>query len=383
MFRQIGYWMLDMQNTVTHQHRASSIQTPATWRRSIGRRLLTWYSRHARDLPWRRTGDPYAIWVSEIMLQQTQVATVEGYFERFIDRFPDIRSLARADEQQVLRMWEGLGYYRRARLMHQAARVLVAEHGATFPRDIQTVRSLPGIGRYTAGAILSIAFDDRHPVLEANSIRLLTRLLAFVDDPETADSRRQLWAAASQLLPQKQVGHFNQATMELGSQVCTPRKPNCPACPLRELCATHSVGMQDRIPMAKQKTPYEAVREAVVVVRRSGKVLILRCPPGERWAGLWDFPRFTMRAQRPGAVERELQRKCLKMTGCEIIPRDRFTTIKHTVTRYRITLDCYHAHYLRGAGQRSPARPMQWIKPAEFEEIPLSVTGRKISRLLL
>src|SRR5687768_8168178 len=191
-----------------------------SWRTLLTRKLLAWFDRSARDLPWRRTSDLYAIWISEVMLQQTQVATVIAYFERFLHRFPDVGSLAAADEQQVLRLWEGLGYYRRARQLHAAARKIVAEHGGQFPRSYEAVRGLPGIGRYTAGAILSIGLDQRLPILEANTIRVLSRLIALRDDPRTTRSQAPLWQVAEEILPAADCGAFNQALMELGSEIC-------------------------------------------------------------------------------------------------------------------------------------------------------------------
>ena len=204
----------------------------SAWLRSFRRRLLAWFDQNARVLPWRRSRDPYAVWLSEIMLQQTQVATVIGYFDRFLARFPTIEALARADEHEVLRLWEGLGYYRRARQLHRAARIIVAEHGGRFPRDPSIVRRLPGIGRYTAGAILSIAFDAREPILEANTLRLLSRLLCYDGDPRSPDGQRLLWAMAEALLPRRGSGRLNQALMELGSEVCTARSPRCEQCPV-------------------------------------------------------------------------------------------------------------------------------------------------------
>ena len=216
--------------------------------------------------------------------------------------FPTIETLARADEHEVLRLWEGLGYYRRARQLHQAAKIIVAEHGGRFPRDPQVVRRLPGIGRYTAGAILSIAFDAREPILEANTLRLLSRLLAYAGDPRSTEGQRLLWAMAEILLPRRGAGRFNQALMELGSEVCTARSPRCDVCPLAVLCRANQQGRQQEIPPPKTKRPVEAVREAAVLVRRRGRVLLLRWPEGRRWAGLWDFPRFPIDAEQPAAI---------------------------------------------------------------------------------
>ena len=217
----------------------------AAWKKSFRRRLLCWYRRAARDLPWRRERNPYRIWISEVMLQQTQVATVRPYFHRFLREFPNIRTLAEADERSVLRLWEGLGYYRRAQQLHEAARIVVEQHDAQFPRDPQTLRSLPGIGRYTVGAVLSIAFDARLPVLEANTVRLLSRLLAYDQNPMRAAGQRLLWTFAEQLLPRQNVGTLNQALMELGSEICTPRTPKCDECPLVGLLPEGGVVLPD------------------------------------------------------------------------------------------------------------------------------------------
>ena len=202
----------------------------SAWLRTFRRKLRAWYDRHARDLPWRGTRDPYAIWLSEIMLQQTQVETVKPYFQRFLAALPTISALAQADEQQVLRLWEGLGYYRRARQLHQAARRIVVEHDGRFPTDPQSAQRLPGIGRYTAGAILSIAMDQRRPILEANTVRVFSRLLAYDGQTTSSAGQRLLWAAAEAVLPSRDVGRFNQALMELGSEVCRCRAPAYRTC---------------------------------------------------------------------------------------------------------------------------------------------------------
>ena len=220
-------------------------------KQSLRRRLLTWYAKHARDLPWRRSRDPYRVWISEIMLQQTQVATVRDYFTRFMETFPTVHELAAADETDVLRAWEGLGYYRRARQLHAAAKQLVAEHAGEFPSDPAELQALPGIGRYTAGAIASIAFDKRAPILEANTIRLFSRLIAYRGNPHSTAGQRVLWQVAEEILPQKRVAHFNQALMELGSLVCTPVAPKCDECPLATVCAAKAAGLQQEIPIAE------------------------------------------------------------------------------------------------------------------------------------
>jgi len=313
------------------------------------------------------------------MLQQTQVATVGPYFERFMAVFPTIQALAAGDEQQVLRLWEGLGYYRRARQLHRAARIIVEEHGGRFPDDADAVRRLPGIGRYTAGAILSIAFDQRQPILEANTTRLLARLLAYRGQPTGSEGQRLLWAAAEVVLPRKDVGHFNQAMMELGSEVCTARAPRCDGCPVAMLCRARREELQQEIPPPKPKPAYEAVREAAVVVRRRGRVLLVRCGDGGRWAGLWDFPRLRLESTRPAEVEQELIEGVRRLCGVTIRPGERLATIRHGVTRYRITLDCYEANYEDASPRSADAAETKWLRPAELDAYPLSTTGRKLA----
>jgi len=315
------------------------------------------------------------------MLQQTQVVTVIGYFERFLAAFPTVADLAAADEQQVLRLWEGLGYYRRARQLHAAAKVVVAEHGGVFPRDIQQIRALPGIGRYTAGAIASIAWDAREPILEANTVRVFSRLLGFRGDPARKDGQRLLWDFSASVLPMKQSGLFNQALMELGSEICYPRDPLCGRCPVGSLCPTKQQGLQSVIPPPKRKTAYEDRHEAAVIVRRGSCVVLRRCAPHERWAGLWDFPRFPVTAHRGEPLPEQLKTAAAVLTGLAIAPGRHVTTIKHGVTRFRITLDCYEAKYTGGRLQRGGG--VRWVEIDDLESYPLSVTGRKLSRLLL
>ncbi|MCA9270640.1 MAG: A/G-specific adenine glycosylase, partial [Planctomycetales bacterium] len=272
---------------MNNAHRSASpedddLLPDAVWRAALRKRLLAWYARNARDLPWRGSDDPYAVWISEIMLQQTQVETVKAYFTRFLAELPDVHALAAAPEEQVLRLWEGLGYYRRARQLHRAAQEIVALHDGRFPRDAAALVKLSGVGRYTAGAIASIAFDAREPIVEANTVRLYSRLLAYRDDPLKATGQRLLWTFAGQLLPTSGVGRFNQALMELGSLVCTPKSPRCAECPARSLCPAYAQNLQAEIPQPKAKTKYEDSLEAAIMIRRGKKFLLRRAPAGER-----------------------------------------------------------------------------------------------------
>jgi A/G-specific adenine glycosylase len=362
--------------------RASRQPLSTSWKVNFRRRILRWYERHARALPWRRSQDPYHVWVSEIMLQQTQVATVERYFARFVAALPTIQALAAADRQQVLRLWEGLGYYRRACQMHRAAREIMDKFGGEFPRDLQLVRALPGIGRYTAGAILSIAFGSREPILEANSRRLLIRVLGYHGDPSRADGQRWLWDTATQLVSRKHPGSFNQALMELGSLVCKPRAPQCGACPLAKLCVARAEQLQSILPQRSPQRPTEKVHEAAVVIYRGRKILIAQRADGQRWGGLWDFPRFAISTHLTRRCADELVTQVRILTGVTIRPGPHLVTIHHGVTRYRITLDCFAATYVSQQPVPAPLERMIWIDPVDLEALPLSAPGRRLGRLV-
>ncbi|MBX7074976.1 MAG: A/G-specific adenine glycosylase [Pirellulales bacterium] len=352
----------------------------SAWRRALRARLAAWYGRHARKLPWRETRDPYNIWISETMLQQTQVVTVIPYYERFLATFPTVTDLAGADEQQVLRLWEGLGYYRRARQLHQAAKVIRDYHGGEFPNSYDAVLALPGVGRYTAGAVLSFAWDQRLPILEANTLRAVSRLLAYQSDPRGSEGQRLLWQAAEDWLPRRQAGRFNQALMELGSQVCLPRSPLCDKCPVATLCPTQKLNLQDSIPRPPRRPATQQVREAMVVVRRRGQVLLVRRGATARWAGMWDFPRFEISGPSPDEIE--LRRSLDALTD---VDADRFkplTTLQHGVTRFRITLDCFSAQYKAAAPLSRPEEIVErrWVSPSALDDYPLSVTARRLAR---
>lgn len=290
-----------------------------------------------------------------------------------------------ADEHEVLLLWEGLGYYRRARQLHQAAKDIVAEHGGIFPCDVECVRRLPGIGRYTAGAILSIAFDARQPILEANTIRLFSRLIADDGETHSPQGQKLLWAFAESILPTRHVGRFNQALMELGSLVCTIREPGCQQCPVAAHCQANHQGRQQEIPRPKTKRAIEAVREAAVLVRHRGRVLLVRWPEGRRWAGLWDFPRFPIHSEHPILLKEELIQNVLQLTGVEIKPGENMAQLTHSVTRFRITLDC-HAATCQSSTPQTPqtgARlETRWLATSCLKDYPLSSTGRKLANLL-
>jgi A/G-specific adenine glycosylase len=350
------------------------------------RQLLKWFDANQRDLPWRKKKTPYRIWVSEIMLQQTQVATVIDYYRRFMKRFPNVKSLASAEQEDVLKLWEGLGYYRRARQMHAAAQVVVEQFSGQFPTDFDSVLALPGIGRYTAGAILSISQDQKLPILEGNTIRVFARLLAMRDDPRTTANQKELWAFSESLLPAKRAGDFNQSLMELGSEICKPRSPLCQQCPIASHCPTFANGWHESIPASGKKVKYEDLKEAVVLVGKPSidhanpKFLIRKCVKGERWAGLWDFPRFSVSDSKSNrSVQENLALELKQLTGFagEIESTD--VTIKHAVTRFRIKLSCYCLTSRTGRLKSNKMESFKWASLPELAKLPMSVTGRKIA----
>jgi A/G-specific adenine glycosylase len=353
----------------------------SAFRRQLRRSLLSWFERCRRDLPWRHSRDPYAIWVSEIMLQQTQVATVIPFFKRFLEAFPTLMDLAAAEEEQVLRLWEGLGYYRRARDLHRAARQVVAEHGGRIPQEPATLRTLPGIGRYTMGAILSQAFDRRLPILEANSQRVLCRLFGRREDPRRGSARRWLWETAEILLPARKVGAFNQALMELGALVCTPAAPQCANCPVSGLCTARRLGLQNEIPARAPAPAPVAIHEAAVVVYRRGRVLMVQRPPDGRWAGLWEFPhapRETGQTYEDAAIDLLPRLTGIRAEiGCEIL------TLQHSVTHQRITLVCFEGQYREGRFQSVFYRRGRWVRPKDLPAFPVSAPQRKIAQQLV
>ncbi len=353
----------------------------SAWKRDFRRRLNRWFGKNARELPWRATSDPYLVWVSEIMLQQTQVRTVIPYYERFVEQFPRPSLLAEAAEDDVLRRWEGLGYYRRARQMHKAAKQIVALHGGDFPTDFDSVLALPGVGRYTAGAVLSIALDSRLPIVEANTIRLYSRLLEHRGDVALTASQNRFWEFAESILPRKGCGQFNQALMELGAEICKPKAPICESCPVRMQCPTFAQGMQSEIPAPKRKVAFEDRREAALVIWRDNRILVRRCGDSERWAGLWDFPRFPV-AREVGEVTRsQLVNGAKQLMKLRIKPGARILRLRHGVTRYRISLECYEAE-LVGEEQRTlrEDKAIRWLSIDELADTPLNTTGRQLAR---
>ncbi|HLN32841.1 MAG TPA: A/G-specific adenine glycosylase [Gemmataceae bacterium] len=358
-----------------------SHELPAEFERRVRRLLLQWFKRARRDLPWRRDRDPYRIWVSEIMLQQTQVATVVPFFERFLLAFPSVADLARADEQAVLRLWEGLGYYRRARNLHQAARLVVAQYGGKIPHEPVELAKLPGIGRYTMGAVLSQAFDLRLPILETNSERVLCRLFARTEDPKNGSGRHWLWQAAEALLPMRRIGEFNQALMELGALVCLPVAPRCTSCPLKQVCVACRLGIQEEIPPRASAPETLAIQEVAVIVRRGTRLLLAQRGDQGRWAGLWEFPHAPLEA---GETHDSAAARILPLlTGVHADIGPEWMTVRHSITHHRITLICFEARYRSGRFRPGFYRAGKWVVPEQLPAYPVSSPQRRLATAIL
>jgi len=345
---------------------------------SLQKRLLTWYRRHRRRLPWRDDPQPYRVWVSELMLQQTQVKTVLPYFERFMNRFPSVKALAAASEQDVLGAWSGLGYYRRARSLHHAAQSIMEERGGRFPETLEEWMALPGVGRYTAGAILSIAYGKRVPILDGNVARVLSRLFLVRGDPRSASTRKTLWRAAADSLPNRSVSDFNQALMELGALVCTPRQPKCLLCPLRHSCQARRRGLQEELPELAPRQASLAVVLTAAVVRRRGKVLLYQRQEEELLQGLWELPGGTCRMdEEPRSA---LAREVRENYGLRLEPGEQVARVKHNIMNRRITLHAFNARLRGRAGMEK--KPRVWIEPEKVRDYPVSSMTLKVLRLV-
>jgi A/G-specific adenine glycosylase len=354
------------------------------WIRAVQRELAGWYAENGRDLPWRREVTPYRVLVSEMMLVQTTVAAVVPYFERFLSKFPDPRALAEATEDEVLKAWEGLGYYRRARQLQAAARMIVRDHSGKIPPDSQGLRALPGVGRYMAGAILSFAFDQAAPILEANSQRVLARLLAFPDELQRSQSRQGLWEAAERLVPERGAGDFNQALMDLGATICTPRSPSCLICPLAQLCKARHTGLQDTIPVIAPRPKPLAVTEACALVAHRGNLLVVQRGEGGLWARFWEFPTVNLEGADPagrasgGRVALELGIERATGVRAELGPEIR--TLNYSVTRHRVTLRVHLARRLGGALRPGPEfSEARWVPASELGSLALNSPARKLA----
>ena len=344
------------------------------------KRLLSWFDKSQRRLPWRvddRGGvspNPYHVLVSEAMLQQTQVATVIPYFNRFVERFPTLAHLAAADEQDVLRMWQGLGYYSRARNLRAAARAVLSDFGGQLPRDRDQLLRLPGVGRYTAGAVASIAFDTRAPILDGNVTRVLCRLDRVEADPRDKDTCDLLWRRAEQILPRKRVGAFNTALMELGATVCIPRSPQCLICPVREHCEAFAAGVQEKVPAPRKAKETPLLRRATFCVRRGDRWLIEQRPAKGRWAGMWQFVTVaTDAANDPATLANRLPVRTVNPRALGVVT--------HGLTHRRYHFDVY-ACEAAGADEPGDTPPRAWVTLEGLSDYPLPRPHVKVAEFL-
>ncbi|MCA9580213.1 MAG: A/G-specific adenine glycosylase [Myxococcales bacterium] len=332
------------------------------------RALLTWYRKHARDLPWRKTRDPYAIWVSEIMCQQTRVDTVIPYYERFLSRFPNPKALAAASEDEVLSLWSGLGYYRRARLLHQGVRELVAQYGGAVPEDPEGRRSLPGVGRYTAGAIGSIAFGRCEPVVDGNVARVLCRYLGIQTPLGDARTEKRLWAEATRFVEGPDPGDFNQAVMELGALVCTPREPDCGACPLRRSCVAHRTGCVGTLPVPKKRAAIVRKEVRVALPVLPGGEVILHRGEAALFGGLW------APVSVDGADPAKL-RDAVRSLGIDVGPMRAVPgEVRHVLSHRDLRLTV-HRGRARGF---LPSERVRAFLPADLERVGVSTLTQKL-----
>jgi A/G-specific adenine glycosylase len=358
----------------------------------IAQRLATWHERQQRDLPWRTAPagarDPYTVWVSEIMAQQTRLETVHDYFVRWMERFPTITALAAADQQDVLKAWEGMGYYARARNLHRAAQQVVVEYGGRIPNTRAELRRLPGIGDYTVGAILSLAYNQPEPILDGNVKRVLSRL-ADIDRPIDATATlAELWQLARAVVeaaPEGSAGMVNEGLMELGATICTPTNPRCLLCPLSALCLAAARGTQAARPVTspRKQTPHYDVTAGIIWQGEPyvSPLLIAQRPQEGMLGGLWEFPGGKLEpddADLPACLRREIAEEL----GIKIEVLEPLTTVRHAYTHFRITLHAFHARHLSGEPQPLDCADWRWVALEDLEQYPFPVTDQKIIKVM-
>lgn len=346
--------------------------------------LLKWFTKQARDLPWRRTFDPYAVWVSEIMLQQTQVKTVIPYWKRWMAALPTARALAEAPPERVLKLWEGLGYYTRARNLQKAARLIVEHHAGKFPETFEEVLALPGIGRYTAGAICSIARDQPRPILDGNVIRVLTRLFGIEENPRDKATNAHLWQLAEALVRAaartespvaRRCSFLNQSLMELGALVCTPRQPQCDECPVQSLCVAKRTNRVEALPNLAKRATATARRFLAFVIEREGHWLVSQRPAGGVNAHLWEFPNCEVPLDTADVAA--VAKTLFGLTAVKLKP---LGTVKHSITRYRISLEAYRAE--TGKVKLGEGTNSRWLPLAELEALAFTSAHRRVLKML-
>lgn len=346
----------------------------------IAQNLLKWYAKNGRTLPWRGSSDSYAIWISEIMLQQTRVEVVIPYYSRWMERFPTVKVLAKASEQDVLKSWEGLGYYSRARNLHKSAKIVIREFAGELPRSISALRKLPGIGRYTAGAIASIAFGMDEPTLDGNLRRVYARLTNLEIPADSTDGEKKLWSIAAENLPVGRAGDFNQALMDLGATICLPKKPNCTLCPLKNACQALKNGAQEKRPILKPKDVLPTVLQGSVVIVRHGRVLLARRPLKGLLGGLWEFPNGRIK----DFSARELPKAIRSEYGLSVSKEMKLGTVRHAYSHFRVDVQVYSGSMSGSLNvstdKEGRTKIIKWVKLSELEDLPMGKIDRQIAR---
>lgn len=340
----------------------------------LATQLLTWYHAQKRILPWRDHPDPYAVWVSEIMLQQTRVDTVIPYFENWMKLFPTVKALASASEQDVLNTWEGLGYYSRARNLHKAAKVVAEKFNGELPRDLDDLRSLPGIGRYTVGAIASMAFGMDEPTLDGNLRRVFSRLFDVDEFADSPAGEKILWELAAENLPKGKAGDYNQALMDLGATICLPKNPRCLLCPLMTLCKARENGTQEFRPVLKLKKQVPHYVHAAAVIVERGRVLLSHRPADGLLGGMWEFPNVRVEGDPAKALVKALG----SATSIKVKRGEALEVVEHAYSHFKVTV-----HPFRCEKVNIPAKKnFKWVRLGELEDYPMGKVDREIARKL-
>jgi len=342
----------------------------------ICRDLLRWFDAHQRSMPWRKTRDPYRIWLSEVMLQQTQVDTVIPYYNRFVQRYPQLHNLAQAPEEEVLKLWEGLGYYRRCHHFIQAVRDVQVRYGGTVPDDPDAFRALPGVGDYTTAAVLSIAYGRVLPVVDGNVIRVMTRVFRISGDVGKAGTKKQIHAAMGRIMSHERPGDFNQAVMELGALVCTPRQPRCGSCPIVERCGAFLHDETSRYPLIEKKAKVPEYKVGLALIFNDGRFLIQKRPSSGHLAGLWELPGG--KAGPGETVEQALLRKCREDLGLDVDIREFLGDARHVYSHFKIHVTVYRCHI--GTQQEKALRhqPLAWISEKDIDRYPFPAANHRL-----
>jgi A/G-specific adenine glycosylase len=346
------------------------------------RELLNWYHANGRALPWRENADAWPVWLSEIMLQQTRVDQAAPYFIRFMEAFPTVHDLARAPQQELMKLWEGLGYYSRARNLHVAAQMVSEKYGGTIPDTMDEILKLPGVGTYTASAVLSIAYGRPHAVVDGNVIRVLTRYAGIDGDIRTTAVKAEVESLAGELLDHDNPGDYNQAIMELGATVCKPRNPLCISCPVRAGCIANMTARTDSIPWKSPKKPVPHHQIAVGIIRNGeGKLLIALRPDNAMLGGLWEFPGGK---QKEGeSLEETVRRELLEELGVDVEVSGHLISLNHAYSHFRITLHAYFCRIITGTPKPAASRELAWVKPSELTDYPFPKANRTITLALI